>query len=233
MREKRLKNALKDKSRFVVIVELTGGPNFSFAPIDKFLSAYKAAGRSSVVDGFDVVGITSTDNSGGTPNIEPADVLSHIEAKDLLGGLDFIPHLSCKDKNSDALVSTLVGFRAMDVEAILVITGDKPVKGKGTFELESTTLVQMINEMNSNAYLKASPDALDDVHQFFAGAAVSPFKYTEPSQMQQYYNMEKKIASGAKFLITQVGWDWKKSVELFRYIEENNLDIPVIGNVFF
>ncbi len=68
MREKRLKNALKDKSRFVVIVELTGGPNFSFAPIDKFLSAYKAAGRSSVVDGFDVVGITSTDNSGGTPN---------------------------------------------------------------------------------------------------------------------------------------------------------------------
>ena len=56
------------------------------------------------------------------------------------------------------------------------------------------------------------PEALADVHQFFVGAAVSPFKYSEPSQMQQYYKMEKKIACGAKFLVTQVGWDWKKSV---------------------
>jgi methylenetetrahydrofolate reductase (NADPH) len=234
MQKKRLKEALKDKSRFIVIVELTGGPNFSFTPIDKFLRDYKAARLSFKIDDFDFVGITTTDNSGGTPNIEPTDVLSHINTKGLRGDLDFIPHISCKDKNSDSLVSSLVGYRATDVEALLVITGDKPVKGsKGVFELESATLLQVINEMNSTAYLKASPDALDDVHQFFAGAAVSPFKYTEASQMQQYYKMEKKIACGAEFIITQVGWDWKKSVELFQYLEENNLDIPVIGNVFF
>ncbi len=233
MPQKRLKDRLKDKSNFVVIAELTCGPNFSFVPIEKFLKAYRGKSNSFVPDGFDFVGITSTDNSGGTPNIEAADVLSHIKTQGLLSGLDFIPHISCKDKNADALVSSLAGFRAMDIEAILVITGDKPVKGKGAFELESTTLLQMITEMNSKAYLKISPDALDNVHQFFAGAAVSPFKYTEASQMQQYYKMENKIACGAKFLITQVGWDWKKSVELFRYLEEKNLDIPVIGNVFF
>jgi len=233
MSQKRLKDRLNDKSNFVVIAELTCGPNFSFVPIEKFLKAYRGKSNSFVPDGFDFVGITSTDNSGGTPNIEAADVLSHIKTQGLLSGLDFIPHISCKDKNADALVSSLAGFRAMDIEAILVITGDKPVKGKGAFELESTTLLQMITEMNSKAYLKTSPDALDNVHQFFAGAAVSPFKYTEASQMQQYYKMEKKIACGAKFLITQVGWDWKKSVELFRYLEENNLGIPVIGNVFF
>jgi len=233
MPQKRLRDRLKDKSNFVVIAELTCGPNFSFAPIDGFLKAYKAVERSFVIDGFDFVGITSTDNSGGTPNIEASEVLSHIKAKGLLSGLDFIPHISCKDKNADVLVSSLAGFRAMDIEAILVVTGDKPVKGKGVFELESITLLQMITGMNSKAYLKTSPGALDNVHQFFAGAAVSPFKYTEASQMQQYYKMEKKIACGARFLITQVGWDWKKSVELFRYLEENNLDIPVIGNVFF
>lgn len=233
MPQKRLRDRLKDKSNFVVIAELTCGPNFSFAPIDGFLKAYKAVERSFMIDGFDFVGITSTDNSGGTPNIEASEVLSHIKAKGLLSGLDFIPHISCKDKNADVLVSSLAGFRAMDIEAILVVTGDKPVKGKGVFELESITLLQMITGMNSKAYLKASPDALDNVHQFFAGAAVSPFKYTEASQMQQYYKMEKKIACGARFLITQVGWDWKKSVELFRYLEENSLDIPVIGNVFF
>ena len=60
--------------------------------------------------------------------------------------------------------------------------------------------------------------------QFFPGAAVSPFKYTEASQMQQYYKMEKKIACGAEFLITQVGWDWRKSLELFTYLQGGRPD---------
>jgi len=233
MQRKRLRDILKDKSEFVVLVELTSGPNLNFDPIEEFLEGYKKTGPSSVPDGFNFVAITSTDNSGGTPNLRPADILAHLRELDLLGDLDFIPHISCKDENADAIVSSLAGLKAAGVESLLVITGDKPVKGKGVFELESIGLLQMIDEMNSEAYLKASPDALDNVHQFFAGAVVSPFKYTEASQMQQYYKMEKKIACGAGFIIAQVGWDWKKSVELFRYIEENNLDVPIIGNVFF
>ncbi|MBN1972639.1 MAG: methylenetetrahydrofolate reductase C-terminal domain-containing protein [Sedimentisphaerales bacterium] len=231
MQQKRFKDKIKDKSGFVVIMELTSGPDFSFAPIDRFLQSYQAAKPDFKSNGFDFVGITSTDNSVGTPNIEPVDMLSHIKSRGLLGDLDFIPHISCKDKNSDALVSSLAGFKAMEVESMLIVTGDKPVRGKGVFELDSINLLQLIKRINVNEYLKSSPNALDNVPQFFPGAAVSPFKYTEASQMQQYYKMEKKIACGAEFLITQVGWDWKKSVELFRYLKENNVDIPVIGDV--
>jgi hypothetical protein len=90
----------------------------------------------------------------------------------------------------------------------------------------------LIERMNCESYLKAKPEQWDNITQFFPGAAVSPFKYTEGSQMQQYYKMEKKIASGAQFLITQVGWDWKKSHELMRYLEENSIDTPIIGNVY-
>ncbi len=232
MQQKHLKEKIKEKAGFLFIVELTSGPDFSFAPIDGFLEDWKAAKPDFLPPGFDFAGITSTDNSGGTPNIEPVNVLSHIKSRDLLGDLDFIPHISCKDKNSDSLVSTLAGFKSMDVEALLVVTGDKPVKGKGVFEFESVNLLQLIKKLNADEYLKASPDTFENVHQFFPGAAVSPFKYTEASQMQQYYKMAKKIACGAKFLITQVGWDWKKSVELFRYLRENNIDIPVIGNTY-
>jgi hypothetical protein len=71
------------------------------------------------------------------------------------------------------------------------------------------------------------------VHPFYSGAAVSPFKYTEPSQIQQYFKMEKKAACGARFFITQVGWDWKKSLELKFYMEEVGLNLPVLGNVYF
>jgi methylenetetrahydrofolate reductase (NADPH) len=165
-------------------------------------------------------------------NIEPVDVLGRIKLKNLLNGLDFLPHISCKDHNTDALVSMLNGLRSADVESLLVLTGDKPIRSKGVFELESVGLLRVIKHLNSHLFDSTKPDALDEVYQYFPGAAVSPFKYTEPSQMQQYYKMEKKIAAGAKFLITQVGWDWEKSHELFRYARENNITVPIIGYVY-
>jgi len=224
---------LRDRSSFKVMVELASGPNFDFSPVQKFLSGFRRDQGASVPEQFNLVAITATDNSGGTPNIETTDMYRRMTDADLLGHLDYVPHISCKDRNVDMIASTLAGYKAAGIESMLVITGDKPVKGKSVFEHESVTFLQMIKEINAEAYAKASADDLDSVHQFCAGAAVSPFKYTEASQMQQYYKMEKKIACGAEFLVTQLGWDWKKSLELFTYLKENNIEIPVFGNVFF
>ena len=233
MQKKRLREAIRDKSSFMVTVELASGPNFNFSPVQKFLSGFRKDEGVSVPKEFDLVAITATDNSGGSPNIETFDMYRRMTDGDLLGHLDYVPHISLKDRNSDMIASTLAGYKAAGIESMLVITGDKPLKGKSVFEHESVTFLQMIKEMNAAAYSKAKADGLDGVHQFCPGAAVSPFKYTEASQMQQYYKMEKKIAAGAEYLVTQLGWDWKKSLELFTYLKENNLDIPVFGNVFF
>ena len=234
MQRKTLRQNLQDKSRFSVVAELCGGPGFNYSPIERFLKDYGASLQKTVSvipAGFDFVGITLPQSPGGVSNIEPADVLSHAKLSNLLADLDFIPHISCKDHNSSALTSYLLGLRKAGVESLLALTGDKPAKAKGVFELESIGLLQLIRDINNESYLKAKPEALA-VHQFYAGAAVSPFKYTEASQMQQYYKMEKKVTSGAKFLITQVGWDWRKSAELFSYLKENNIEVPVIGNVY-
>ncbi|PKL47251.1 MAG: hypothetical protein CVV39_06070 [Planctomycetes bacterium HGW-Planctomycetes-1] len=228
----RLSRALEKKDGFVILAELTGGPNFSFAPLDKFLTAFNDSGGRDIPAGFNFVGVTNPQSPGGVANIEPSDAHRHIVSKKLLGGLDFIPHISCKDMNADAITSLLAAHKAAGVESIFVITGDKPVSAKGVFELESVNLLNEITRLNNKAYMSAKPQELGSVKQFFAGAGVSPFKYNEESQMQQYFKMEKKIACGAKFLITQVGWDWKKSVELMRYLKDANLDTPVIGNVY-
>jgi len=232
MPSRRLKASLTARSSFVVVAELTGGPGYSFAPIEGFLRAFHENGSAGIPEGFDFVGIMSPQNPGGTANIAPSDVLAKVFAGGLLGPLDFIAHISCKDHNTDALVSSLVGFRAQGVESVLTLTGDKPVSAKGVFEVESVGLLRMIRRMNHEAYLTAKPDDLGSVKQFYAGAAVSPFKYSRASQMQQYYKMEKKLASGAQFLVTQVGWDWRKSLELMRYLEDGGLDVPVLGNVY-
>ncbi|MCE5185161.1 MAG: methylenetetrahydrofolate reductase C-terminal domain-containing protein [Planctomycetaceae bacterium] len=231
MKPKRLKDYLQDK-QFAVVAELTGGPGYNFAPIEKFLSAYRQD-KNSIPQGFYFAGVTFPQNPGGVANIDPSDVLAVMEPKGLLEGLDFIPHLSCKDLNADGLTSTLVGYRQRGVESILALTGDKPTTAQGVFEVESIGLLSLIRKMNAQSIMAGKPGQLDKAPRFFAGAAVSPFKYTEASLMQQYYKMDKKVAEGAQFLITQVGWDWRKSLELMQYMKENHIDIPVLGNVYW
>lgn len=230
---KYLKDSLQN-GHFAVIAELMGGANYNLTPFELFLAEHREK-KGAIPDDFALVGIAIPQNPGGVANNDPSDVLAVLEEKtvDLLDGLDFIPHLSCKDANKDGLISTLVGYRHRGIRSTLVLTGDKPVSGKGVFEVESVGLLSMISKLNNQSMIKSNSKTLDMTHQFFAGAAVSPFKYTEASLMQQYYKMEKKIAEGADFLITQVGWDWRKSLELAQYCQANRITTPLIGNVYW
>ena len=227
------KDCLKNE-RFAVTAELTGGVGYNFIPFEKFLAQHKEM-KGQIPEGFYFSGITIPENPGGVANIDPSDALAAIRQKpvNLLDGLDFIPHISCKDSNTDSLISKLVGYRHHGIESLLALTGDKPISAKGVFEVESVGLLSLISRMNHQTLTKANSATLDATHQFYAGAAVSPFKYSEASLMQQYYKMEKKITEGARYFITQVGWDWKKSLELMQYCKSRNINIPIIGNVYW
>ncbi len=228
-----LKDSLNN-GHFAVIAELMGGANYNLTPFELFLAEHREK-KGAIPEGFALVGVTIPQNPGGVANNDPSDVLAVLEQKSvgLLDGMDFIPHLSCKDANRDSLISTLIGYRHRGIKSTLALTGDKPVSGKGVFEVESVGLLSMIQKLNNQSMIKSNSKTLDMTHQFFSGAAVSPFKYTEASLMQQYYKMEKKIAEGADFLITQVGWDWKKSLELLQYCQDNRITTPLIGNVYW
>jgi methylenetetrahydrofolate reductase (NADPH) len=232
MARQALKARLEGKGGFLVLAELVGGPGFNVGPIRRFLRDARQQGQAAIPQGFVLAGIALPQNPGGVANLEPPDVVRQLTAEGLIDDLDVVAHLTCKDHNVTGMVSALSSCRSAGVESLLVLTGDKPVSAKGVFELESVTALQLIRRINNENLLKADPSKLAGVHQFFPGAAVSPFKYSEPSLVQQYYKMEKKIACGARFLITQVGWDWRKSKELFQVLSERKLNIPVLGNVY-
>jgi len=85
MEQKSLGQKLRARAGFVVLAELTGGPGFSFRPIEGFLKAYQDAsqGRQAVLpEGFDFAAIALPQNPGGVANIEPADVINFLTAKD-------------------------------------------------------------------------------------------------------------------------------------------------------
>ena len=67
---------------------------------------------------------------------------------------------------------------------------------------------------------------------FFAGAAFSPFKQEEAEVMGQFYKLKKKIAAGAHFILTQVGYDVRKWHELRLWLKEQQLDTPVLATIY-
>ena len=170
---------------------------------------------------------------GGVASLSPADIFAALDKQGLWGSLDVVPHATAKDHNADGLRAYLLGLRALGLDSVLALTGDKPVSSGGVFEVDVLGLLRLIREINHASWAASGPGRFDRVHRFLALAAVSPFKYTEASQRQQYFKLKKKLAAGAEALITQMGWDSRKSEELFQYLAEEGIDAPVFGNVFF
>ena len=68
---------------------------------------------------------------------------------------------------------------------------------------------------------------------FFAGAVVNPYKVHEADQMMQFYKLQLKIAAGAQFIITQLGYNLRKLYELKQYMDREGLGhVPVLANVY-
>jgi methylenetetrahydrofolate reductase (NADPH) len=88
------------------------------------------------------------------------------------------------------------------------------------FDLDSVQLVSLIADMRRAGA------------SFHIAVAVSPFKYLESDCVYQYVKLEKKVAAGADYAITQVGWDAEKFRELKRYVVERGLALPLVGNVY-
>lgn len=216
---------------FLILAELLPEGGFDTAGIERFLED-SAVGRSGLPTGFLFAGVTLPQNPRGVAAMDPADVFSVVEKKHLWSGLDVIPHLTAKDAAVEAVKAALLGFEKLGLESILVLTGDKPASGKGVFDVDSLGLLELVREINLDAFRRAGRASFDDVHQFFPLAAVSPFKYTEASLLQQLFKMEKKIRAGAGAFITQMGWDSRKSEDFFRWLGEEGLRVPVFGNVF-
>ena len=231
MAKKRLKNLLTDAGNFTLVAEFVPLPGHRLNNFEAFLSGY-AQKQSQLPENIVLAGVTIPQSPSGVASLSPVDIYCLLDKKGLWADLDVIPHVTTKDHNLDAIKTYLIGIRELGLESVLALTGDKPAESLGVFEVDSVGLIELITQMNHQAYDQAKPGAFDKVHQFYIAAAVSQYKYTEASQMQQYYKMTKKIRAGAHCLITQLGWDWRKCDELFRYLKEENIEVPVIGNVY-
>jgi methylenetetrahydrofolate reductase (NADPH) len=163
-----------------------------------------------------------TSYAGGALGHDPIRVGTAARARGLTPNI----HLTCASRDRIALRKSLEDLNALAIENVFAITGDYPKTSDAAtsppiFDLDSVQLVRLIAEMRQTVGMP-----------FWIGVAVSPFKYTEPDCAYQYLKLEKKIAAGADYAVTQLGYDVKKFRELKRYLDDRHLRTPVLGNVY-
>jgi methylenetetrahydrofolate reductase (NADPH) len=223
------RKTLLDPKEFCVSWELVSGRGFSERQQDDVLKNAEQAAQSKKIHA-----IALTDNPGGSPAL--AAEFMAVEIKKI--GIDPLVHIACRDKNRNELESLLSVLARNGVGNLLGLSGDYPTASgfgmaKPVFDLDPIHLLSLIDRMNRGLEYESMGKTLTlPPTDFFCGVAVSPFKKTEAELIGQYEKLTKKIRTGARFVVTQVGYDARKLHELITLLSVNGLDVPVLANIF-
>ena len=229
-RENRLKNALLEPDGFCAIWEQIPGPGaFERRQATVLENARKAARRGIAC------AISITDNPGGNPAIATDILCAEIRK----AGIDPLVHIAFRDRSRNQAESLLFQLAALDINNILVLTGDYPSnlgftgKSKPVFDLDSVNGLRLVKEMNRGMMrtIMGKPTRLGST-RFFAGVAFSPFKQLEAEVMGQFYKMKKKVEAGADFVITQIGYDARKLHEFLTWLDSCRYSIPALASIY-
>jgi len=220
------------KGEFVITCEFVPGRGKDGPSIEAAVEFSKAVAAK----GARIHGVSMTDNPGGNSAMTPDALAPEIQKN----GVDALVHFSCRDMNRNAVESRAMALARAGVNSLLVLTGDYPASGfegnaAGVFDLDSVQTIKYLKAMNAGLEIpgpkKGSTVQLPRT-DFFVAAAVSPFKLKEEELLPQFFKLEKKIAAGADFIITQLGYDMRKFLEVKRYMASRGLAVPILGNVY-
>lgn len=218
-----------NRDKFPVTWELVPGRGAREAPQENALVQAKQA-----ADGAKIHALTVTDNPGGTPAMSA----NFMGLEILKLGIEPLIHFTCKDKNRNQIESELYALDRAGARNLLVMSGDYPVSGfqgrpAPVFDLDPVHALQLIAQMNRGlTYPGIKGTVRHHPADFFPGAVVSPFKATESEQMLQYYKLKKKVEAGARFIVTQLGYDARKFHEVLLFMKQEGLNIPLVGNIY-
>ncbi|WP_216829274.1 bifunctional homocysteine S-methyltransferase/methylenetetrahydrofolate reductase [Alkalihalobacterium elongatum] len=191
------------KERTAVIVELDPPKQLH---VNKFLDGAKALHEA----GVDAV--TLADNSLASPRVDNmalgAMMQSQVGARPLV-------HLTCRDRNLIGLQSHLMGLHTLGMNQVLAVTGDPTKVGDfpgatSVYDLTSFDLISLIKQLNEG--ISFSGKSLGQQANFTVGAAFNP---NVRSLEKAVIRMEKKIAAGADYFMTQPVYCEQQIVDVY------------------
>lgn len=201
------------KERHTVIVELDPPRDLDIAKFMKGAEALKRAG---------VDALTLADNSLAVTRMSNM-ALGHLVHSRT--GIRPLIHIACRDRNLIGTQSHMMGFDALGIDHVLAVTGDPARFGdlpgsSSVYDLTSFEIIRMIKQLNEGVAFSGKP--LKQKAKFVVGAAFNPNVRHLDKAVQR---LEKKIASGADYVMTQPVYDPELIVRLSEATK--HLDIPI------
>lgn len=201
------------KERPSVIVELDPPRKLDTRKFFEGARALKEAGIDA---------ITLADNSLATVRISN-ESLGYLVKAEL--GMRPLIHIACRDRNIIGLQSHLMGLHTLGMHDVLAITGDPARVGdfpgaSSVYDVSSFELIQMIKQLNEG--LSFSGKDLGQKTAFSIAAAFNP---NVRSLEKAVKRLEKKIAYGADYFISQPVFSEEKLLEIHE--QTKHLDAPI------
>ncbi|WP_334071775.1 MULTISPECIES: bifunctional homocysteine S-methyltransferase/methylenetetrahydrofolate reductase [Paenibacillus] len=201
------------KERHTVIVELDPPRDLDIGKFMEGAAALKEAG---------VDALTLADNSLAVTRMSNMALGHLVQSK---FGLRPLIHIACRDRNLIGTQSHMMGFDALGIDHVLAVTGDPARFGdlpgaSSVYDMTSFEIIRMIKQLNEGVAFSGKP--LKQKAKFVVGAAFNPNVKHLHKAVER---LEKKIASGADYIMTQPVYDPGLIVAVKQATA--HLDIPI------
>lgn len=145
-------------------------------------------------------------------------------------GITPLLHLSCRDRNVLGLQSELLGMAALGMRHVLPLTGDPARVGDhpgaaSVYDVNSVELISIIQRLNEG--FTHAGKSIKSATQFVIGCTFNPNARSLDSQVNR---LERKVAAGAQYVMTQPVFDVRMLDEMKRRTE--HLRVPIFTGVW-
>ena len=139
-------------------------------------------------------------------------------------------HVSCRDKNLIGLQSELMGIAALGIRHILPLTGDPAKFGdhpgsSSVYDVNSIQLMEIIGGLNKG-YNFAGKN-IKYPTDFVIGCTFNPNAKNLDAQISR---LERKIAAGARYVMTQPVFDQTLVKQM--HVRTKDLGVPILTGVW-
>lgn len=149
-------------------------------------------------------------------------------------GIEAVLHYTCRDRNLLAMQSDFMGFDALGIHNVLIITGDPPRMGDypdatAVYDVDSIGLTNVVRMLNSGRDLGRKD--LGRPTAIFNGIGCNPGAVNMEEELKRFWY---KVDAGACFAITQPVFDVGQLELFLERIQglEGIRSVPVIAGIW-
>ena len=141
-------------------------------------------------------------------------------------GMEAIVHVCMRDRNLLGLQSDILGYDALGLKNVVIITGDPPKMGDypdatAVFDLDSVGAIRMVADFNKG--VNPAGRSLGGRTEFVIACGAEPAALDYDRELRR---LEQKVRNGAEFIMTQPVYD---PDVLDRFLADTaHLNLPVL-----